>query len=123
MFLVGKWFVFWSVGIRLLIAGIRQVLQPSFTAESIFETNDSGAVKVVTELGSANFCMGLIGALSLYFQSWIMPAALCGGLYLGLAGFKHLAHRHRNFAENAAMVSDLFVFAVLVVFVAGSVAR
>jgi hypothetical protein len=32
-FLTLKWFVFWAVGVRLFIAGIRQVVQPSFTAE------------------------------------------------------------------------------------------
>ena len=31
--LVGKWFVFWMVGVRLFIAGVRQVAQPQFTAE------------------------------------------------------------------------------------------
>jgi hypothetical protein len=34
MELVGKWFVFWAaVGVRLGLAGLRQILQPSFTAE------------------------------------------------------------------------------------------
>jgi len=38
--LVGKWFVFWSVGIRLLLAGLRQVANPAFTAETIFEVKE-----------------------------------------------------------------------------------
>lgn len=33
--LIGKWFVFWSVGIRLLLAGARQVIQPEYTANVI----------------------------------------------------------------------------------------
>jgi len=33
MLLVGKWFVFWMVGVRLFMAGVRQVAQPQFTAE------------------------------------------------------------------------------------------
>ena len=40
MLLVGKWFVFWAVGVRLFIAGLRQVFQPQFTAETIFEIKD-----------------------------------------------------------------------------------
>jgi hypothetical protein len=36
IFLVGHWFVFWGVGIRLGLAGLRQFLQPSFTARDIF---------------------------------------------------------------------------------------
>jgi hypothetical protein len=33
--LLGRWFVFWAVGVRLLTAGIRQIAQPRFTAETI----------------------------------------------------------------------------------------
>jgi len=33
MLLVGKWFAFWMVGVRLFMAGVRQVAQPQFTAE------------------------------------------------------------------------------------------
>jgi hypothetical protein len=30
-----RWFVFWAVGVRLLVAGLRQITQPRFTAEEI----------------------------------------------------------------------------------------
>jgi hypothetical protein len=43
MGLIGKWFVFWACGLRLLLAGIRQVVQPRFTAAEIF---DLDSVKV-----------------------------------------------------------------------------
>lgn len=35
MWLIGKWFVFWGRGVRLFAAGIKQTLQPEFTAKSI----------------------------------------------------------------------------------------
>ena len=44
MLLVGKWFVFWAVGVRLFIAGVRQA-QPQFTAKSIFEIKDRAAFR------------------------------------------------------------------------------
>lgn len=34
-FLIGKWFVFWAIGIRLFIAGFRQSLHPEFTVSEI----------------------------------------------------------------------------------------
>ena len=34
--LVGKWFAFWAVGVRLFLAGLRQSIQPRYTAEAIF---------------------------------------------------------------------------------------
>ena len=36
-FLIAKWFVFWSVGVRLTVAGIRQIANPLFTAKDIFQ--------------------------------------------------------------------------------------
>lgn len=33
--LIGKWFVFWTVGVRLFTAGLRQIWRPQFTAQKI----------------------------------------------------------------------------------------
>src|SRR5580692_5038905 len=65
MFLLGKWFVFWTVGVRLLLAGIRQVAQPRFTAESIFDIKDPAANAIVREIGFGNLAMGALGVASL----------------------------------------------------------
>lgn len=34
--LIGKWFIFSAVGLRLIIAGIKQTTDPAFTAREIF---------------------------------------------------------------------------------------
>jgi hypothetical protein len=49
--LVFRWFVFWGVGVRLLLAGVRQVIQPSFTAREIFHLASADAEVIVRELG------------------------------------------------------------------------
>jgi hypothetical protein len=121
MFLVGKWFVFWTVGLRLLLAGIRQVAMPRFTAESIFEIKDPAANAVVREVGFANLAMGALGLASLAQPAWLVPAAIVGGLYYGLAGAGHMLRSDRNFNEQTALVTDLMIFAVLAVFVASRV--
>ena len=36
IFLTGKWFIFWSICLRQIIAGFKQVVQPAFTLEKIF---------------------------------------------------------------------------------------
>ena len=120
VFLIGKWFCFWAVGIRLFAAGIRQVIQPQFTAEEIFGIRESGALPIVRELGFANLSMGLLGICSLARAGWIVPAAIVGGLYYGLAGAGHVSQKNRNAKEWMAMVSDGFVFVVLLVFVVKS---
>jgi hypothetical protein len=118
MFLIGKWFVFWPVGVRLLLAGIRQVAQPAFTAESIFDIKDPSAHAVVREIGFGNLAMGTLGLASLPQTAWLVPAAIVGGLYYGLAGAGHVFRGQRNFNEQTALVSDLLIFLVLAVFVA-----
>jgi len=119
--LIGKWFVFWAAGVRLFIAGIRQVVQPRFTAEEIFGLHDRASFAIVRELGFANLSMGLLGICSLFRTAWLIPAAIVGGLYYGLAGAGHIFHRGKNAKEYTAMISDWFVFLVLLVFVLRSV--
>ena len=116
MLLVGKWFVFWGVGVRLFIAGVRQVAQPRFTAESIFQVKDRGALAIVREVGFANLAMGALGLLTLARPSFLMAAAIVGGLYYGLAGAGHAVRRDKNASEWTALVTDLFMFFLLAAF-------
>jgi hypothetical protein len=86
-----------------------ELLVAKFTAKAILNVQDPAAEKLVTETGFGNVAMGLIGILSLPFPNWIVPAGLAGGLYLGLAGIKHIANKDRTRKENIAMATDLFV--------------
>lgn len=111
--LVAKWFVFWSVGWRLLLAGIRQIIQPSYTAKEILGLVSDESSVLVRELGFGNVALGVTGLLSLALPAWQMAVALAGGIFYTLAGLGHVAQAHRNRLENVAMVSDLFVGVVL----------
>jgi hypothetical protein len=115
----GKWFTFWGVGVRLFTAGISQTARPGFTARNILgggET-DKGSNLIVQELGFANVAIGLVGILSLSLADWAVPAALTGGVFLGLAGVRHIAKHTKNTKEWLATVSDLLVAAVALAFV------
>jgi len=113
----GKWWVFWAVGVRLLLAGIRQILQPRYTAETILGIKGEDSLLVVRELGFANAAIGGIGVGSLLFPEWVQPAATAGMLFYGLAGINHFTHKQRNFNENIAMTSDIFVACVMLLFI------
>jgi hypothetical protein len=120
MLLVGKWFVFWSAGVRLTLAGLRQQIQPRFTSKEIFGIESDDALPIVRELGVANLATGVVGLISLAKPSFVLPVAIAATIFYGLAGVRHIASRHRNTNENIAMVSDLFaaiVFAAYVAFV------
>ena len=114
--LIGKWFVFWAVGIRLFLAGFRQATNPQFTAEKILGIKGSEPFILVQELGFANLSMGILGIGTLFNGAWTVPAALVGCIFIGFAGIRHILSKERNFLENSAMVSNLIVSAVLLVY-------
>jgi len=115
--LIGKYFIFWAIGVRLFIAGCKQSLQPRFTAEHIFNIRDSeGSLAIVRELGFANICMGVMGILSLFRSDWRPVAAITGALYFGLAGLQHVFRKAASRNEIIAKLSDLFIFGVALLY-------
>jgi hypothetical protein len=112
---VSRWWTFWAVGIRLFIAGARQVVQPKFTAVEIFGSHETASLPIVREVGFANLAVGTLGFLSMFRPDWVVPAAIVGGLYYGLAGVGHIPQKNKNPKEWTAMVSDFGVCLILAV--------
>jgi hypothetical protein len=117
MGLIGKWFTFWGVGVRLFIAGLSQVFRPQFTSEELLGIKDERATVLVREVGFGNLAIGTLGLLSLYRPAFLLPAALAGGLFYGLAGLGHAARKDKTAKEWAALVSDFGMFVLLAAFV------
>ena len=69
-------------------------------------------------VGFGNLAMGTLGILSLFVPEFLLPAAIVGGLFFGLAGLGHLMRKDRNVKEQVAFVSELAMFALLAGFVA-----
>jgi hypothetical protein len=106
--------VFWAGGVRLMLAGLRQAFQPTYTLKQIFEIDHKPSEHIVQELGFANIAMGLVCLASLLKPQLMWAGAVASGLYYGLAGLKHLTGRsERNAHRTLAMWTDLLVFAVL----------
>lgn len=116
--LVGKWFVFWAAGVRLLAAGIKQFFQPEFTAHQIFKMKTDEALPVVRELGVANFAIGVLGVSSAWAPSFVLPVAVAGAIFYGVAGAQHVRQKDKSGNETLAMVTDLLAFLVLAAYVA-----
>jgi hypothetical protein len=115
--LFGKWFIFSAVGLRLFLAGIKQTLQPAFTARQIFHIDGPDVLPIVRELGFANFCFGLVGLISLFKPEWRTVSGFASGLYYGFAGLQHLLKRPVGTNERFALWTDLIIFLVLVLYV------
>lgn len=116
LLLVGTWFTFWAAGVRLFIAGMRQIIQPRFTASEIFKIDGEDVFPLVREIGFGNLSIGTLALATLFRPGWLLPSALVGGLYYGFAGVMHVFATTRNPKENLAMVSDLAIAVVLLGF-------
>lgn len=121
--LIGKWFVFWAVGVRLFGAGLSQVIRPQFTAEKILGIRNNQQFIIVQELGFANISMGILGISTILNGNWTLPAAIVGCLFLGLAGVRHILSREKGLLENSAMLSNLAIVVILLVYIIWDVIR
>ena len=118
--LLAFWIAFWAGGVRLLMAGLRQTLRPELTTQQIFGIKGDEVLPVMREVGFANLAMGTLGVLSVLDRSLLVPAALVSGLYYGFAGLGHLFQGGLNLKRRVAMLTDLWVFAVLAVYLAST---
>jgi hypothetical protein len=112
----GKWFIFWAVGVRLAMAGIRQIFNPAFTAKEIFHIDHAPSHAIVRELGFANLCAGLVGLISLFLPPWRLISAFSSGLYYGIAGAYHAIKNPAGANETIALISDIFIFVALAIY-------
>lgn len=122
-FLAGKWFVFWGVGVRLLLAGLRQQLQPGLTRRGILGIEDPKADVLARELGGANIAAGTIGLLSLALPSFVLPTATWGAIFYAFAAIEHVREEHHTSEAKIALVSDVLMAIVLGLCAAGSLFR
>jgi hypothetical protein len=114
--LFSKWFIFSAVGLRLFLAGIKQVKNPAFTAKEIFHLDSAESFPILRELGFANICFGLVGIVSLFKPEWRIVSAFASGLYYGIAGVQHGLKKTSGINEKFALVTDILIFAVLLVY-------
>jgi hypothetical protein len=115
--LIGRWFAFWTVGIRLLVVGARQATHPEFTAIRIFGIKSKEPLPIIQELGFANIAMGVLGTFSILNIHWIVPSALVGTIFYGFTGINRLKRKGMSTNENIAKISDMFAFVVLLAYI------
>lgn len=114
--LFSKWFIFSAAGLRLFLAGIRQVKNPEFTAKQIFHLEGPESFPILRELGFANICFGLVAIISLFKPEWRIVSAFASGLYYGIAGVQHGFKKTSGINEKFALWTDLIIFAVLLIY-------
>ncbi|MBS1765001.1 MAG: hypothetical protein JSS90_08560 [Bacteroidetes bacterium] len=115
-FLFIKWFLFSAVGLRLFLAGIKQIKNPAFTAKHIFHIDNTESFPILRELGFANICFGLVALISLFKPEWRIVSAFASGLYFGIAGIQHTLQQNSGVNEKFAQWTDLIISIVLFAF-------
>ena len=91
--LIGKWFVFWAVGVRLAIAGVRQVFGRRISPPSRFLrfTSPKRCV-IVRELGFARtYRWGFLVCAACGISNGSRPPSWAASY--GLAGLGHIAQK------------------------------
>lgn len=114
--LMGKWFIFSAVGMRLFLAGLKQVKNPEFTAKQIFHIDNADCFPILRELGFANICFGLVALVSLFKPEWRAVSAFASGIYYGIAGIQHAFKKNAGINEKFALWTDLFIFTMLLIY-------
>jgi hypothetical protein len=114
--LFSKWFIFSAVGLRLFLAGIKQVKNPEFTAKQIFHLDSPDSFPILRELGFANICFGLVAIVSLFKPDWRIVSAFASGLYYGIAGVQHGLKKTSGVNEKFALWTDLIIFFYLLIY-------
>jgi len=46
-----------------------------------------------------------------------MVAAISGGLFIGIAGIQHVIKKPISFNEKVAMISNIFIFFIMITFI------
>ena len=107
------WFVFFG-GARLFIAGVSQSLNPRFTLQNVLgqKGENPDAAYMTQELGFANIGFGVLGIVSPWL-GWAPAGALAIGIFLLLAGIRHVAKPGKHAAEWFATVTDVVYGLVL----------
>jgi hypothetical protein len=112
------WFVFFG-GVRLLIAGVSQSLNPKFTLQNVLgqKGENPDAAYMTQELGFANIGFGVLGVVGPWL-GWAPAGALALGVFFLLAGLRHIAKRGKGTSEWFATITDVaYGLVLLVIFV------
>jgi len=114
--LTGKWFVFWSAGVRLALAGVRQFFQPRFTAKEIFCDKQRRRATDRSRIGDRKFRNRDRRGSRTGKAQLRASVAISAAIFYGIAGARHGIASARTRNETVALVSDIFVCVALLAY-------
>ncbi len=114
--LMGKWLIFWVAGIRLSLRGIKRIYRRGAAPAIFFNEERKETFLMIRELSFANITIGVMGILSVVNSNWRQIAGLAAAIFFGLSALQHFFIKPVNGKEMAIMVTDIIVFAILLLY-------
>lgn len=112
---VAKWFLFFAVGIRFMLGGIRQAIGAKRKTGEIFYIEKKQCCPIVKELGFANLSLGVVAAISLVIPSWRVVSAFSSCLYYGAAAVSYFFMKRASANETFIMISNSCISLILLI--------
>jgi hypothetical protein len=112
--IIGNWFIFWSIGIRLFTAGLMQIFNPNYTA-NLLQLNLNDLI-VIRELGLSNSSIGLLGIISFFKYGLQKYVCLYILIFFSGASIIHITRllQHTHFDEIITLITNVFIIFVSV---------
>ncbi len=119
--LIGKWFIFWGLGVYLLASGIVHMVRPLADLNRFYGSKDQVARGMVRKLGIAKITMGVAGILSLFNGQLLEITALMTVVYFGMTTLWYFLRKADPAYEAFTLVSDLMLFSTSLLFLFSTV--
>jgi len=112
--IIGNWFIFWSIGIRLFTTGLMQIFNPVYTA-NLLQLNLNDFI-VIRELGLSNFSIGLLGIISFFKHGLQKYVCLYILIFFSGASIIHITRllQYAYLDEIITLITNIFTIIVSV---------
>ncbi len=114
--LIGKWFIFWGMGIQLTLSGATQLLLPGGALRKRFGLTGRGSFPLVREYGILSLALGVVAITSLFREEYRPAAALAGALFFGLRSGCAVIGKPGTGAELILFLTDLVLFSLILLY-------
>ncbi len=91
-----KWFLFWTIGIRLFLIGIKKVIYPLFYIKKVYKSY-CNQPNIIRDFGFSYISIGILGILSIFNRSWQFPTFITGLILYSLIGLNYFKEIYKKY--------------------------
>ena len=114
--LIGKWFMFWGMGVQLFLTGLLGYLALRIASLKNWTDTRTAYFSGIGDSKLLNIAVGVLAMLSLYFNRFREATAIAGGIFFGLRAFGRLIRKSDLGGESLLILSDLFLFCMILLY-------